>query len=943
MKAVYSYNFVLWVLLLTAPCISAFAQPKADFTSSVTEGCSPLSVQFTDISTGSPTSWLWKFGTGKTSVLQNPFVIFDTAGIFTVTLTVSNGPDTDVIIKVAYIIADTIPKVRFNFLPISGCVPLNVNFTDSSSAGSGSLTKWFWDFGDGYTADSTNASVNHTYTTTGTFKVKLTVENSNGCRDSLILDSTIHTGTKPVPFFTANPTSDCAKNPFNFTNLTTGTVTSWQWAFGDGDTSSRKNPSHFYTDSGKMTIKLFAINNGCVDSFIRYDYVYVKPPYVKIRYSFACNIPYTRSFQAKYVGVSSFYWDFGDGTIDSVSTSPVYTYKDTGTYIVKLFSFGPECNFRDTALVYVIDEKPVINFSAQKTQICKNDTVHFNVTGLNLNYIKAFACDYGDGNVSSFNPSPNSRHVYNKTGTYYPTIITLDIQGCYDTFPAPFKIEIYGPTAGFANNSAVCVNNSTGFTDLSSTDGVHTLVNWLWDYGDGTVESLTAPGFQHTYNKTGTYNVKLKVSDSNGCEDSITNASTLAVVNKPQTDFTMSDTLICFGNQLFFSDISAGQILGREWFFGDSDTSTQMIATHTYKTAGSFNIMLVTGNQSGCSDSLTKTVKVLPLPVVNAGNDSVICAGQSIVLQPSGAVNYTWSFQSSLSCTNCTNPSATPQNNTNYSVTGSDIYGCKSSDSLFVTVKQLFTVSLSKPLDTVCVGSSTPLMAIGAELYNWQPPTGLSNANVANPIATPLATTTYTVTGNDSKNCFTSSAAVTVLVSPYPVFNIIDSSVTLSGGTSFLIRVNNSVDIVKWQWSPPTDLSCVTCPQPVAKANKIVQYTAIATNALGCSVSDKIIIRGLCNSEVIYIPNTFSPNGDNVNDRFYPRGSGLYLVKSMRIFNRLGQIVFEKINFAADVASEGWNGTYRSKKLPQDVYIYFIEVICNDGKLFTIKGDITLL
>ena len=226
---------------------------------------------------------------------------------------------------------------------------------------------------------------------------------------------------------------------------------------------------------------------------------------------------------------------------------------------------------------------------------------------------------------------------------------------------------------------------------------------------------------------------------------------------------------------------------------------------------------------------------------------------------------------------------------------------------------------------------------------SWQPSTGLSSTNIPNPVATPLATTTYTLKGTDAKNCFTDTASVTVIVAPNPQFNIVDTNVTLGAGNTYLIKTTNSPDIIKWQWSPPTNLSCTNCPQPLASGNKIIQYTAVASNAYGCSDSDKIIIKGACSSDLIFIPNTFSPNGDGINDRFYPRGPGIYLIKSMRIFNRLGQTIFERTNFQADVESEGWDGTMNSKKLPEDVYIYLIEVICNNGTIITFKGDITLL
>jgi gliding motility-associated-like protein len=235
------------------------------------------------------------------------------------------------------------------------------------------------------------------------------------------------------------------------------------------------------------------------------------------------------------------------------------------------------------------------------------------------------------------------------------------------------------------------------------------------------------------------------------------------------------------------------------------------------------------------------------------------------------------------------------------------------------------------------------LSAQGAELYSWVPNVGLNNSKIADPVATLTKNTSYTVIGTDSKNCFTDSAHVSVVVVANPQFDIIDTSISFNAGTLYTIKTSSSADVVKWQWTPPTDLSCNNCPQPQARIDKVSQYTGTAYNSFGCTATDKIKIESLCNNQVLFIPNTFSPNGDSRNDRFYPRGNGIYAIKSMRIFTKLGQPVFQKLNFAANAENEGWDGTNYGKKLPSDVYIYYIEVMCNSGTIITLKGDITLL
>ena len=616
-----------------------------------------------------------------------------------------------------------------------------------------------------------------------------------------------------------------------------------------------------------------------------------------------------------------------------------------GTYKIKLHALGTECSFTDTAIITIIDEKPLLIYSATRTDICRYDTVLYTATGYNPANVFSFAWSFGDGSIKPFDRFNTTSHVYTKTGSYYPSLITKDILGCNDTAANIVKVDIYGPQAAFINSSLICAGTNASITDQSLGDGSHILTKWIWEYGDGITDTLYSPPFNHVYNAIGTFPIKLKVTDSNGCQDTLLKTNAVIVSEKPAAAFTVTDTLNCLGSQVSFLDQSGGtvQLTNRSWNFGDGDVSTQINPVHNYQSTGIYTATLITENGNGCADTISKKIKVLPSPNVDAGPDSAICQGQVIMLAASGGNTYSWMADTSLSCSDCANPNANPRSTTRYYLTGIDTAGCGAIDSVLVQVKQPFTISFLKNADTVCIGSSVQLLATGAEIYNWQPSTGLSNPNIANPVAKPAATTMYTVTATDSKNCFADTSIFTVTVAPYPVFNILDTSVTLAGGSSYLIRTNSSPDVVSWRWSPPSDLSCTTCAEPTVKTNKIIQYTATASNAYGCSVSDKITVKGLCNGELIFIPNTFSPNGDHVNDYFYPRGAGLYLIKSMRIFNRLGQAVFEKINFSPDVETEGWNGTFRSKKLPQDVYIYFIELICNDGKIFIVKGDITLL
>ena len=247
--------------------------PTASFTADPTSGCAPLTVQFTDQSSGDINSWQWDFGDGTTSTEQNPQHTYNNPGTYTVSLTVSGpgGSDTDtqtdLITVYEPITAD------FNGSPTSGDAPLTVTFTDQSS---GTVTTWQWDFGDG--ATSTEQNPTHTYNSAGTYTVTLTASNSCDSDTKTKVDYiTVNEagGNPPVADFSGSPTSGEAPLTVNFTDLSSNNPTSWSWDFGDGGTSSEQNPTHTYNSPGTYTVSLTASNAYGSDTNTKTDYITV--------------------------------------------------------------------------------------------------------------------------------------------------------------------------------------------------------------------------------------------------------------------------------------------------------------------------------------------------------------------------------------------------------------------------------------------------------------------------------------------------------------------------------------------------------------------------------------------------------------------------------------------------------------------------------------------
>jgi gliding motility-associated-like protein len=245
--------------------------------------------------------------------------------------------------------------------------------------------------------------------------------------------------------------------------------------------------------------------------------------------------------------------------------------------------------------------------------------------------------------------------------------------------------------------------------------------------------------------------------------------------------------------------------------------------------------------------------------------------------------------------------------------------------------------------DTLCEGESYQLVASGADRYSWSPATGLSDSSIANPVARPATTTLYTVVGTDYRGCFYDTASVPVVVYPIPDFNIINDKITTSSGTVIPIQTTSSPDIIRWRWIPSYGLSCTDCPQPVLTAGRDITYRVVVFNEGGCRSEETLVVTVTCNEGNVYVPNTFSPNNDGMNDVFFPRGKGVNMAKSIRIFNRWGGIVFQRQNFSVNDAAAGWNGMYNNQLAPADVYVYELEVICENNQVINHKGNITLL
>ena len=279
------------------------------FNADTTNGVTPLLVNFTDESTGSPTGWHWDFGDGNTSTLQNPTHTYTTSGIYTVALTINRGADNNTLTKNNYIVVNEASSITAAFTADNtiGNTPLLVNFTDEST---GSPTGWHWDFGDGNTSTLQNPT--HTYTTSGIYTVALTInrgaDNNTLTKNNYIV---VNEASSITAAFTADGTSGSKPFIVNFTDESTGSPTGWLWTFGDGNTSTLQNPTHTYNTGGIFTVGLIITKDAENNILIKNNYITVVN-YIDINIHLDDPIPHPPSSYG-YIYLNKYHinWDPG--------------------------------------------------------------------------------------------------------------------------------------------------------------------------------------------------------------------------------------------------------------------------------------------------------------------------------------------------------------------------------------------------------------------------------------------------------------------------------------------------------------------------------------------------------------------------------------------------------------------------------------------------------
>ena len=619
----------------------------ASFTTGSSTLCKNGSIGFINTSQfASSCSFSWDFGDSTTSSAEHPNHSFNHEGSFTVSLTVTDSNACSNTYSTLLNVVDL--RADFVVSKIRGCLPLTINFQNISSP----ADNWFWDFGDGDTSHQENPM--HMYQSSGKFDVSLIIETLSGCIDSIHYQDLILAHNDSLTGSLTDTIIGCLPLPIDFSANQFGSG-SWIWDFGNGDTAMSRNPTYTYHQPGTFTVSLKTnSSDGCpffVENYITFTIMSIIPNISALQYN--CDQS-TLQLTDSTENISSWYWNFGDGTYSTLQ-SPIHQFPDTLVYDISVtlvntngcmqsVFFPAFIDFTNCLLggnVPILDSNvggtanraDSIKFSPMFAQRCAPEIVQLSNPNINA---FAWYWGFGDGDTSIVE---NPLHIYRKPGVYNVQLITEDSLG-RDTILWMNYISINGPTANFSTTILYDCDTATAtFNDASKRAN-----SWMWLFANYSDSITISPQYKFPYSNRN-HVVYLKVKDSAGCS-----ASKISILNFPlkQIDFTTPDSA-CVGDSLYFE--ASDSLSTYIWSFGDGSIDSSFTSMHIYSNPGVYAIQVVSKDSRGCENiHLFDSIRIMGSSANFQILDTVQCKNElfAFVPQEINANSYYWNFGATL-------------------------------------------------------------------------------------------------------------------------------------------------------------------------------------------------------------------------------------------------------------------------------------------------------
>lgn len=734
-----------------------------------------------------------------------------------------------------------------------------------------------------------------------------------------------------------------------------------------------------------LTMDEINVLGGCNSSCtIKNDFSFKRDPCV----------PLDVEFTTSATGYNSIKWDFGDGNTANAVTTASNTYSAPGNYLVTMITSYPSCSDTVKKTITVDLQNDPLVIATPDTTICLGTTKKLRTqpglnfcwtpttyldnpllgepttsTPQNITYYLTSAITgsnvINNGNFSAGNTGFSSDYSYatpNTTEAQYfvgpsPQAWNNLLSNCTDHTggsgnmllvngsPAP-NLKVWSQTVNVTPNTNYAFSTWIQALYPPNPAQLQFSINGN-DIGSMITASLPTCTWTQFFtnwnsgaNTTATISIVNKNTQVQGNDfalDDISFApvymrrdSVKIVVDTPAI-VTSANTSICEGQSVQLNTTGAvsyswSPVTGLSNPNIANPLATPVITTEYH----------VTGiNANGCMAKDTVTIDVSPKPVITISNDTSICLNTSVQLHASGGSIYNWTPGATLSSTSSPDPIASPLSYTKYYVTVTSAAGCDNLDSVVVDIVSASQFTVNPDIES-CFNIPVQLNATGGDIYSWTPAGTLDDPAIANPLATPLSSTTYFVTITENKCNVSATLSTTVTTLPLPLVRANKTNdIDCSQDKSQLIASGAK----SYSWTPAATLSNPNSGTTVAMPVATTEYIVAGTDASGCMNYDTVVVNvDYAIKSGYFMPTGFTPNNDGKNDCYGIKLWGSIETFEFSIYNRWGERVFFTTN-----PSDCWNGRYKGAEQNPGVFVYMIKAktVC-EPSLFR-KGTFLLI
>ncbi|KAI9549245.1 hypothetical protein GHT06_006822 [Daphnia sinensis] len=642
-----------------------------------------------------------------------------------------------------------------------------------------------------------------------------------------------------------------------------------------------------------------------------------------------------KTFSHSSTGAVGYTWLFGDGDSSNVE-KPTHAYK-----------FGGQ----DTAAqVVLVSTPPVADYIQSIDEGCTPLSVDF--TNKNIAAGTVYTWNFGKGRIATTN-SPGTV-VFDNTfdqDTVYKVILTAETPGCAVSVDTSNVTVFTKPKANFAvDYGSGCSPMTVKFSN-ASTGSPRT---YIWNFGNGITSNEEKPAPQVYYTDTLPTTYTIHFTATNTCGNDTMERKVTVIPSTVKSFFGIDRDNGCAPLTI---NVSSAASYGAKVYFdlGDGIISNDADFTHTFTKPGTYKVVQ-TAFSGGCGqDTSFKIVNVWATPSAKFDHAQFnACKDRRVQFTQSATenMNVWWVFGDGTE---------SGQHNPLHDYGRSGVFpvkfmiediqhGCRSEDSSIVEVTSPIKFKIDSVRHSGCFGINTGAIVIqkgdvtgGLPTYQFSlNDSTFSDVNKSGIFSNLTGRERYVVYVRDRAGCVDTSS---VYINGLPQLDLDagrDREIELGDSTHTFVTTNAFIPI-KLKWTPSGSVSCDTCESVYLKPIETTAYTIVGTGPQGCTEKTRLLVKVKMNKKV-YLPNVFTPNGDGVNDFFFPNTARhIKQVNYMRVFNRWGEMVFEKKEFQPNEENSGWDGSHRGSLLVGDVYAYVVEVLLHNGLTEIYKGDVTLI